>query len=267
MSQSSPSKTKDFLTGAALGALAGLIIKELDLTMVVSFWGQRGPLVAAASVIGALCWLTSFRKYFASVVAALALLWLAVAFTPLTHWMGSDLPRRDTLKKSDAVFVLASGMQSDGELTTLSMSRLVRGLELIGEGWAPRLILAEHPEPYPSYEAAAKKLIGSLGLEIELIVVGPVRNTHDEAVAVAEKTRYMGFERIIVVTSPSHTRRAAAALEAQGVSVISIPAQQIRFDYENLVEPYDADNHVRAFGSLLHERVGLVYYRLRGWIE
>ena len=103
---------KDFLTGAAVGALAGLIIKDLDLTMVVSYWAQRGPLVAVAALIGAVAWLTSLRKLLASVVAALGVLWLAVAFTPLTYWMARDLPRRDPLQKADAVFVLASGLQS-----------------------------------------------------------------------------------------------------------------------------------------------------------
>ena len=261
------SKSKDFLTGAAVGALAGLIIKDLDLTMVVSYWDQRGPLVAVAACVGAISWLTSLRKLLAFTVAALGILWLAVAFTPLTHWMAHDLPRRDSLQKADAVFVLASGLQSDGELSTSSMSRLVRGLELIGEGWAPRLILSEHPKPYPRYRDAASKLLESLGLEAEIIVVGPTRNTHDEAVAVGEVVRARAFDRIIVVTSPSHTRRASAALEAEGVAVTSVPAQQIRFDFENLGTPFDADSHVRAFGPVLHERVGLVYYRLRGWIE
>ena len=267
MRESPRSTGKDFLTGAAVGALAGLIIKDLDLTMVVSYWAQRGPLVAVAALIGAVAWLTSLRKLLAPVVAALGVLWLAVAFTPLTYWMARDLPRRDPLQKADAVFVLASGLQSDGELSPSSMSRLLRGLELIGEGWAPRLILSEHPKPYPRYRDAASKLIESLGLEAEIIVVGPVRNTHDEAVAVANVVRTRAFDRIIVVTSPSHTRRASAALEAEGVTVTSVPAQQIRFDFENLSEPFDADNHVRAFGPVLHEHVGLVFYRLRGWIQ
>ena len=271
MSEPSPSSSRsrgtDFLTGAAVGALAGLIIKELDLTMVVSYWGQRGPLVVTASTIGALCWLTSLKKLFAATVAALALLWLAVAFTPLTHWMGRDLPRQDPLQKADAVFVLASGLQTDGGLTTSSMSRLLRGLEVIGEGWAPRLILSELPEPYPRYRVAAEELVENLGLDPEIIVVGPVRNTHDEALAIAELARAREFERIIAVTSPAHTRRASAVLEAEGVTITSVPSQQTRFDFGNLRDPFETDSHVRAFGPLLHEHVGLFYYRLRGWIQ
>jgi uncharacterized SAM-binding protein YcdF (DUF218 family) len=147
------------------------------------------------------------------------------------------------------------------------MSRMLRGLELIGEGWAPRLILAEHPKPYPLYFDAASRLIASLGLDAEIIIVGPTRDTHDEAVAVGEVVRARSFERIIVVTAPSHSRRASAVLEAEGVTVTSAPSQQIRFDFENLADPFQSDSHLRAFGPLLHEHVGLVYYRLKGWIE
>lgn len=267
MRESGRSKSKDFLTGAAFGALAGLIIKDLDLTTVVSYWGQRSPLVGVAALLGSVIWLTSLRRLFAPLLALLALLWLVVAFTPLTHWMAKDLPRRDPLDKADAVFVLASGLQSDGEFSSSSMPRLLRGLELIGEGWAPRLILSELSLPKPRYRDAASKLIDSLGMNVEVLVVGPVRNTHDEAVAVAELARKHDFERILVVTSPAHTRRAAAALEAEGVRVTSVPAQQIDFDLEDLDDPLEADNHLRAFNRLLHEHVGLIYYRARGWIQ
>lgn len=267
MRESLRAKGTDFLTGAAVGALAGLIIKDLDLTMVVSYWHDRSPLVLVAALVGAVSWLTSLRKVVAVGVAGLGVLWLVVGFTPLTGWMAHDLLRRDPLQKADAVFVLASGLQADGEFSPSSMSRMLRGLELIGEGWAPRLILAEHPKPYPRYLDAASKLIASLGLDVEIIIVGPTRNTHDEAVAVGDVARAHAFERIIVVTAPSHTRRAAAALEVEGVTVTSVPSQQIRFDFENLADPFETDSHVRAFGPLLHEHVGLVYYRLRGWIE
>ncbi len=267
MRESGRSKRKDFLTGAALGALAGLIAKDLDLTTTVSYWDQRSPLVVVAAIMGSAIWLTSLRRVFAPVVAVLALLWLVVAFTPLTHWMARDLPREDPLRKADAVFVLASSLQSDGELTISSMPRLVRGLELIGEGWAPRLILSELPQARPKYRDAATKLINSLGMDLEILTVGPVRNTHDEAVAVAEISRNRKFEHILVVTSPSHTRRAAAALEAEGIRVTAVSCQRIDFDLENLAEPFDADNHLRAFSKLLHEHVGMFYYRQRGWIQ
>ena len=259
------STSRDFLTGAGLGFLGGLIVKELDLTTVVSYWGERSLVVLAAVLVGGVAGLTRLRKLVALSVAALAVLWLTVAFSPLTHFMAEGLARRDPVEKADAVFVLASDVQSDGDLTPESMSRLVRGLELLGGGWAPRLILSELPPPHARYRDAACELMASLGLEQEVLVVGPTRSTHDEAVAVAEASRDWGFEHILVVTSPGHSRRAAAALEAEGLRVTSVPSQQTRFNYEDLNDGFD--DRIEAFPALLHEHAGLLYYRLRGWIS
>ena len=157
-------------------------------------------------------------------------------------------------------------LQEDGELSTPAMSRLLRGLELLGDGWAPRLILSELPQG-PSYRNAACELMNRFGLDHEIVSVGPVRNTHDEAVAVAEVARDFGFEHLLVVSSPSHTRRAAAALEAQNLRVIAVPAQETTFDYGHLEDDWGGDHRLRAFPMLLHEHLGLFVYRLRGWIE
>jgi uncharacterized SAM-binding protein YcdF (DUF218 family) len=181
--------------------------------------------------------------------------------------MGEGLVRRDPPQKADAVFVLASGLQQDGELSSVAMSRLLGGFELLGEGFAPRLVLSELPSPNPSYREAAAALMKSLGMSHEILVVGPVLNTHDEAVAVGALARESGFERLLVVTSPSHSLRAALALEAEGVDVISVPSVETTFDYENLGAEVHGDDRVRAFGPLLHERVGLLYYRYQGWIR
>ena len=79
--------------------------------------------------------------------------------------------------------------------------------------------------------------------------------------------RKNGFERLIVVTSPSHSLRASLALETQGIQVISVPAVETQFDYEGLGKIGRGDDRLRAFGVLLHEHVGLLYYRSRGWIR
>jgi uncharacterized SAM-binding protein YcdF (DUF218 family) len=66
------------------------------------------------------------------------------------------------------------------------------------------------------------------------------------------------------VTSPTHTRRAAAALEKQGLEVVAVPAVETRFDLEQLDWPGDRR---QAFAGIAHERIGIVVYRRRGWIE
>lgn len=251
--------------GLALGLLAGLLVKELELPSLLSIYWDGSFLATAAMAAGGLLATTRLRKLLAIGTALLAVLWLLVAWTPLTFWLGRGLPRRDALARADAVYVLGSGLQEDGELSTLAMSRLLHGLELLGEGWAPRLILPELPEPHRRYREAACEVMQSLGLTQEVLTVGPVRDTHDEAVAVAALAKDFGFGPIIVVTSPAHSRRASAALESQGVRVLSSPSQQTLFDYENL-DGNGGDQRLRAFSYIAHEYVGLAYYRLRGWI-
>jgi len=84
-----------------------------------------------------------------------------------------------------------------------------------------------------------------------------------EAVAVARLLRERGWKRVLAVTSPLHSRRAAASLEAQGIEVASCPSMEPRFDV-NALRP--GGDRLEAFGHALHERLGLFVYRRRGWI-
>jgi uncharacterized SAM-binding protein YcdF (DUF218 family) len=252
--------------GAAVGGFAGLVMKDLELLRVVSYWGQVVPWVALSALAGALLWkLKPLRRPLAVGAASLGGLWLIVAVSPLCNWLARDLPRRDRVEKADAVYVLGSSMQMDGELTPISMSRLLHGIELLGRDLAPRLIVPELSPPIPAtYAREARAIMLNLGIEREVLTVGPTYNTHDEAVAVAALYKERGWQKLLLVTCPTHSRRASASFEQEGLIVISSPSVQIRFDLERLDQP---DNKIRAFPALVHERLGLWLYTRRGWIE
>jgi uncharacterized SAM-binding protein YcdF (DUF218 family) len=72
------------------------------------------------------------------------------------------------------------------------------------------------------------------------------------------------WRRVLAVTSPTHSRRAAAALEKEGLVVMAAPSIETRFDLERLNWPGDRRE---AFAAIAHERLGLVVYRRRGWID
>jgi uncharacterized SAM-binding protein YcdF (DUF218 family) len=251
-------------TGLALGALAGLVAHELELLSLLSIWGDRAFIVVGAGILGAVIGCTPWRGLVAAAAGGAVGLWLLVAFTPLCALLAQGLPRRDPVGPADAVFVLASRLQADGEPTPDALSRLLHALELLGQSSAPRLILSEQPPPARSYAEAARPLLDHLGLHTELLTVGPIRNTHDEAEAVGALFRMRGWKRLLVVTSPTHSRRACAALEHEGIAVLSSPSVETRFDLETLDR---ADDRLVAFGSLIHERVGFWVYRRRGWIS
>ncbi len=250
--------------GAALGLAAGALIRDLDLTSLVSFWGDRLVLLPLAAIVGALCAATRLRKAFYVSFAALALLWTGVAYGPLSRMLLAGLVRSDALRPADAVLVLGTRMQTDGDPTAAQLSRLLRGLELVKDGLAPRLIITELPQPYASQRPFAEALLKRFKPEVEIVDLGPTLNTRDEAVMTAEYLNKRGLRRVIVTTAPTHTYRGAALLEAQGLEVMAAPARETRFDIETLDRP---EERLLAFGAIIHERLGIFVYRRRGWIR
>jgi uncharacterized SAM-binding protein YcdF (DUF218 family) len=250
--------------GLTAGALGGFVIVDLGLPSLVSYWGDRTLFVPAAALVGTVLWMTPLRRLALLAVVLLAGLWLTVAFTPVTRWMTDGLVRSDPPEAADAVFVLGSRIQMDGEPTTDAMSRLLRGLELVAEGRSRRLIVSETPGPQGRYAPIAEAWAALFAPGTEVVAVGPILNTHDEALAAEALFSERGWKRVLLVTSPTHTRRAAATFETLGLHVIAVPAVQTRFDVQALEYPADRRE---AFSNLAHEWLGLFVYRQRGWID
>jgi uncharacterized SAM-binding protein YcdF (DUF218 family) len=250
-------------TGAALGALLGFLALELNVPGLVSFGGDAAFLVVAGALLGMLAWPTRVRGLLAAALVVASLGWVLVAFGPVSAWLAEGLPRRDPLRNADAVYVLSSRLQQDGEPTTEAQSRLLHGVGLVSSGHAPRLIVSEQPRMRP-YAPVAREWLARLKVDTELLTVGPVTNTRDEARLVGEMFRLRGWRTLLLVTSPTHSRRAGAAFEREGLDVVSSPSVETRFDLETLDRPGE---RLLAFGALTHERLGLLFYRWKGWAK
>src|SRR5262249_24243132 len=204
------------------------------------------------------------RRFVLGLFAAVAALWLAVAFTPLDRAFADGLPRVDPLRPADAIYVLASDVHSDGDLSAESLARLDAGLELVGSGPAPGLARGDLAPPAGRYVDAAHNHLDAFHLETEVIGLGPVNTTREEGLRVAALFRERGWHRVVLVTSPVHSRRAAGVFEALGLEVISAPTREAKYDLEGLDS---SDDRLRAFPDILHERLGLWIYRRRGWVD
>lgn len=249
--------------GALLGATIGLIARELDFQAVVSGGSRRPSLVVLASLVGLLIGSTRLRWLLVAATAAMGALWAVVAFTPLSPWLARDLVRRELPVPADAIVVCASRIQPNGEPNVEALSRLVTGAELLARGYAPRLIVPAAKNRGHGYLEAATALIHDGHRAPEILTVEASRNTRQEALRVAQLCRERGWPHVIVVTSPFHSRRAAAAFEAAGLRVTSCPAIEPRFNPASLRR---SDESLRAFGGIVHEKLGLWIYRRRGWI-
>lgn len=229
-------------------------MRDLVVDSFASFW-------MAGAVLGALSWGRLKTGLLAMTVALLAL-WLSVAFTPLVAWFGHGLVRRDALAPADAVLVMASRLQPDGQPSAAALARLLHALELTVEAKTKHLVVPELAPPAPSYGALARHLASRLGVTVEIASTGPVQRTREEAVQAAALCRREGWRRLLVVTSPTHSRRACAAVEQEGLDVICSPAMETEYDIETLDRPSD---RFIAFRSVLHEWLGVWLYHRRGW--
>jgi uncharacterized SAM-binding protein YcdF (DUF218 family) len=247
--------------GAAVGALAGFLMRDLDLPALVSYDHSREPLVLLAALLGAAFFAAGLRLVLVGTTAALALLWCVVAFTPLSGWLSHGLNRTERVEPADAVFVSVSSLRPGADGPAEVRNRIFHGIFLLARGQAPTLVIcASEGTEGP---AIARDLLDAAGVKAELLVLPRAENTRAEALAVADLARKRGFKLVLLVTSPIHSRRASAALEKEGVTVVSSPSEETRFNLDTLDTWSD---RLAAFGSVMHERLGLWVYARRGWV-
>jgi uncharacterized SAM-binding protein YcdF (DUF218 family) len=219
------------------------------------------PLLALA---GAVIGLTRLRALLWVLLALLASSVLVLEHTRLVNpGLMQGVIRADPLQPADAVVVLAAAAQKDGELAVDMQYRVLKAYELLGQGFAPRMVLTQQDPPVPSTRPAIEAQMKALGLDFPIDEVAPVANTHDEAFRVAELARERGWKRVLLVTSPLHTRRAGAVFEKAGLPVICVPCVEGEYDLSRLAGPAE---RLRAFRDWLHEVIGIEGYRRRGWI-
>jgi uncharacterized SAM-binding protein YcdF (DUF218 family) len=242
--------------GIVLGALLGFLARDLGLVEMASAWVVGAVAGAALAAFGR-------ARLLRALVAGGAVLWTAAAFTPLTAWLVRPLVRDEKPMAADAVVVLASRVQLAGEPTTTALGRMLRALELVHAGYATRIVVTQASPPAPSHEQAMRRQLDRLGLAAEVESVGPVASTRDEAVRMGTLFRERGWRRLLVVTSPTHSRRACAAFEATGVTLLCVPARESSADLATLDRPVE---RLEAFRLALHEWLGIAYYRARGWL-
>ena len=254
------------LGGLVLGTTIWVCAMAMRLPEIMGL--DRPYALAGAALAGLLLGLTPLRRILSLLNVALALTILLVAYTPLIVAPAKRQPRRDPAGgvPVDAVAVLSGLVTDDGLLADDATDRLLSGLAAIRGGAAPRLIISRNrpsrSSPVTS-DADQRRLISLLGDPVEVYVVDSVHSTHDEAVKMAEVARRHGWSRLMLVTSPMHSRRACATFEKQGLSIVCAPSESRDIAFGALSGPQD---RLFAFGDWLYEVLGTALYRARGWV-
>jgi uncharacterized SAM-binding protein YcdF (DUF218 family) len=134
--------------------------------------------------------------------------------------LGSYLDQSGPPEKADAVFVL--GGDANGH-------RILKGAELVRQGYAPRVVVSGPAGNYGYYECdLAIPFAVRAGYPESYFVPFPnhALSTHEEAAAAAAEFHALGAHRILLVTSVFHTRRAGGDFRAAapGLTFIVVSA-------------------------------------------
>lgn len=126
----------------------------------------------------------------------------------------------------DAIVVLGFPARADGGPSTILAERVDAAARLWKAGAAPRVLVSggavynEHVEAEAMAARAREQ-----GVAPGAIVLEPLaRNTRENARYAAERMRAEGWRTALVVSSPSHLRRAAHWFRVEGIEAAFAPA-------------------------------------------
>ncbi|MFQ5899408.1 MAG: YdcF family protein [Candidatus Methylomirabilia bacterium] len=189
---------------------------------------------------------------------------VALAYTPLPNWLARPLVLETALAPAQAIVVLGGGTAPDSATTNSSLRRVVYALRLYRRGLAPRVVLSGGDASGKGRLAEARAMATvaqELGFPSDIIVLETrSRRTAEHAARLAELLLPRGIRRILLVTTPLHTRRSVLVFLRRGFEVLPAPTD----GGQHLArKPLD---RLLLTREVLYEAAALVLYRLRGWI-
>ena len=188
----------------------------------------------------------------------------------------------EQLQPRTGIIVLGGGAKPSAQsLTGLDFGhasdRLMTGILALQKGKAEYLVTSDYsPNLFPHYDQFRKSWqswMDHLDLDNEkILLMPPCQSTKDEADAVIEISNQKKFEdsRWYLVTSASHMDRSLRLFRKMGIDVEPIACDFRVYKSSPTGSKYPmvipfADNFT-FFNDAIHEMIGTVVYKLRGWI-
>ena len=203
------------------------------------------------------------------------------------RWAGASASRyvadsASATEMADAVVVLGGGYYpSDhdvfGMALTGAASRLLTGIELIRQKKAKSLVFGGAvPVPgKPGFAAAQLPEHWFLTTSVAhdggpAESLGTCANTHEEALRFKELQKTKGWRSVLLVTSALHMRRSQAVFRKLNIFVTPVACD---FQVEGASRAELSNKTImprkkrfELLSDYMHEKIGSVVYRLRGWI-
>ncbi len=237
-------------------------------------------LLTAALGLGAV---TRRRWRLASALGFIVLLTAVLGNVPFSHYLLATLERSylapplPSLLAGDVVMVPGSYLDySNHDLYGFHLepgsTRLVAAVELLRAGKAKALVLsgmggmAGDGRRWSEAGLARDWLLAWQVAGTPIFSLGVGRNTRDEASLLRALAAKQGWQRIILVTSGFHMRRAEHVYRKLGLNVVPYACDFYGSDKHRPFSPFPKVNGLYNSGLFLHETIGWWVYRLRGWV-
>lgn len=202
-------------------------------------------------------------------IAALVLVVVAAIgiWSPLVPRLAHPFVRSDRvdLTTVDAVFVFSGAITSRGLVAGEALDRLLTGVMLRAR--RPSLPLVVSVMRSDERPAGLTSLPDQTALIAMMPAIGPmetidsVASTRDEAVRLTRRAFQARWKRVAVVTSPMHTRRACATVEALGLPVTCVMAPWRVAGWP----PRTARDRMMLMQRVVYESLAWAQYRISGW--
>ncbi|MGI0479402.1 YdcF family protein [Geminocystis sp. CENA526] len=196
-------------------------------------------------------------------------------------------PQADELPTADAIVILGGSVKPyDYPRPMIEVSesgdRVIYGAKLYKMGKSPRIIVTggripwHGNENFPSEAEDMAELLLLLGVpESSIIKEGNSFNTYDNAINTRQILEELKIDRIILVTSALHMPRSVKIFERQNINVIPAPTDYLvtekSFSEEGslgnfIINLFPDSNSLNNTTSVMKEYIGMIVYRLKGWI-
>ena len=188
-------------------------------------------------------------------------------FTPLLQPVQRFLDVSQLPSRADVIVILGGGLYCGStDLESSSLARTVKGLALWKAGYAPIITISDTTGLWDncvSLEQPTRQEISNLEPKNapEIVVLPRVKSTRMEAEAVAKEAKTRAWTNILIVTAPSHSRRARATFTQLKLDAFIVSSGEPRYDTD-LHLPGD---RLKAMPALVREMAGFVKYTLLGW--
>jgi uncharacterized SAM-binding protein YcdF (DUF218 family) len=226
-------------------------------------------LLAYTAVLGIVLWRRAIGR---RLLAAAAILLVVLGLLPTAWLLMTPLEQRFPVPEDpgrvDGIIVLAGAESArlseiyGQPLVNADADRLTTFLLLARRFPAARLVHSGDTAP-ASQSAVARDLLLGAGIDPARIVFeNRSRNTCESPRATRDLVRVDSAEHWLLVTSAYHMPRSVACFRAAGWDVTPYPT-----DYRRGPNPlyFGVTDNLEDFDYALHEWLGLLYYRLRGF--